>query len=175
MKANRSNPFAKALAGSGEVLRRCLVLVLVALWFGGFTFYASVVIHSSGPKVFADHRAIGFLTQEVTRWLNFLGVLTLLALLWNALAVWPEDRRWLRWGLSGSWLVMIVTLVMLYGLHGTMDQMLDLPNRRIHDKPHFHELHETYEMVATTQWLAMLLHLWCMVATWRHFDRTEHE
>lgn len=42
-------------------------------WQGGFFFYAAVVV-PIGSDVLGSPITQGFVTQEVTRWLNILGV-----------------------------------------------------------------------------------------------------
>ena len=170
MKSKRPGQFAEAFGISSETFRRFVVLCLVAFWMGGFTFYAGVVIHT-GPKIFGTHREIGFLTQQVSVWLNLAGVVTLLALMWNCLATWPEDRPLLRWGLGASWVVMVAAQVALYSLHPALDQMLDPRGFRIVDRTKFYDLHLVYLNLSITQWAACLVHLWCLVAAWRHLDR----
>ena len=171
MKAKRAGQLAEALGISCETCRSYVVLVLLAVWFGGFTFYAGVVVHT-GSRVLGSHQEFGFVTQQVTRWLNLLGALTLLGLMWNCLAAWPEKLVLLRWGLGTSWVVMLAVQVALFSMHPALDQMLDVPNHRVHDRAHFHSLHELYLTLSTVQWGATLLHLWCLIAVWRHLDRT---
>src|SRR5262245_30872810 len=55
-----------------ETFRRVALLLGLCLWFGGFTFYALVVIHV-GHRVFRGRLEVGFLTQAVTHWLNLIG------------------------------------------------------------------------------------------------------
>ena len=55
------------------MMRRFLVILAIGFWLGGFTFYASVVIHT-GHRVFGSRLEVGFLTQQVTRWLNVSSV-----------------------------------------------------------------------------------------------------
>src|SRR2546421_12981299 len=80
------------------IARRFLVIVALGFWLGGFTFYAGVVIHT-GHRVVGGMRETGFLTQQVTGWLNVSGVAALAILLWNAIACWKAPGRWARGGL----------------------------------------------------------------------------
>src|SRR5437764_12169532 len=93
---------------SAEIARRFLVILALGFWLGGFTFYAGVVIHI-GHRVFGSARETGFLTQQVTGWLNLSGVLALGILFWNALAAGWNLRvhrlkigLWLTWGLMAA-------------------------------------------------------------------------
>ncbi|MDB6036228.1 MAG: hypothetical protein JWM99_69 [Verrucomicrobiales bacterium] len=67
-----------------QSLLRYVSMIGICFWMGGFTFYSAVVIHV-GHRVFESHREIGFLTQEVTIWLNRSGAIVLLILLISAL------------------------------------------------------------------------------------------
>ena len=157
-----------AFGGRGfiELARRFLVIAAVAFWLGGFTFYASVVIHT-GHRVFGGRLETGFLTQQVTQWLNFIGVITLTILLANGFADWRHPSRWIKASLWLTWAIMAAILVALYTLHPMLDRMLDVEAHRVVDRSHFHGLHATYMNLSTTQWVAGLLHLWLTLLVWR--------
>src|SRR5436190_19571918 len=70
-----------------ELMRRYLFTVATALWLGGFTFYSTVVIHT-GHRVLGGLLEVGFVTQRVTSWLNLIGVVALLVLLWLVIVTW---------------------------------------------------------------------------------------
>jgi hypothetical protein len=52
--------------------RRYCYILLMAAWMGGFTFYALIVIPTA-ERVLDSMRDTGFITQQVTRWLNLIG------------------------------------------------------------------------------------------------------
>jgi hypothetical protein len=133
-------------------IRRYLVLLLFALWWGGFTFYSVVVVHT-GHKILKSRVRQGFITQKVTLQLNALGVVTLGGLAWElALA-----RRRSGWKLAtSSWVIMAVSLGVLYWLHGRMDEMLDLQARTITNDAGFNSLHAVYLTISTVQWIMMM-------------------
>src|SRR5436190_15643209 len=93
------------LSAHWEILRRYLFTVATALWLGGFTFYSTVVIHT-GHRVLGGLLEVGFVTQRVTSWLNLIGVVALLILLWNVIATWCGPCVNMRWALAMSWLIM---------------------------------------------------------------------
>src|ERR1700676_581956 len=66
-----------------SALRRWLAISLLAVWWGGFTFYSVVVVHT-GHRVLRSKVRQGFITQQVTRQLNVLGIVTLAPLLGSA-------------------------------------------------------------------------------------------
>ena len=141
-------------------VRHTLALATFALWWGGFTFYAVVVIPTA-QKVLRSHTRVGFITQQVTHWLNLVAVLALLFLLWELLGaalLTPRRRRWL-WG---AWLVMAAMQAGLFILHPMLDRLLDFTAREIIDEPRFYFLHRVYLCVSTVEWLAA----WVVLAGW---------
>ena len=139
-------------------VRRVAAILLLALWWGGFTFYALVVV-PTGHHVLRSKVRQGFITQEVTNKLNWLGAVTLALLLWQMLAarregVSPRCFQVTAW----SWSVLAVTLAALFWLHPHLDALLDPVNRSVVDDDRFYALHRWYLIVATVQWLAALVH-----------------
>ena len=140
-------------------IRRLLAVLLLAVWWGGFTFYALVVV-PTGHQVLRSKVRQGFITQQVTNQLNVLGAATLALLLWQ----WVATRRevnspgWSRTAVV-SWVVLGVTLALLFWLHPRLDALLDAEHRTVLDDDKFYALHRIYLVVATVQWLAGLVHL----------------
>ncbi len=150
------------------MIRRYAVLLTFALWMGGFTFYTLIVIPTGG-KVLGSERDVGFITQQVTNWLNWIGLLALLILGWNARA---EGRGAAKFFLALAWLAMALTEVGLFVLHRVIDNLLDIGAHKIHGPlDHFFVWHRSYMAVASLQWLAALLYLWLALMTWRETDR----
>ena len=71
-------------------LRRYLVLLALSFWQGGFTFYAAVVV-PVGQEVFG-HLRQGFITRQVTVYLNLAGAVALLVLVWDLVAARDPSR-----------------------------------------------------------------------------------
>jgi hypothetical protein len=146
----------------GSSIRRFLVATVTGLWLGGFTFYAAVVI-KVGEEVLGDHRPVGFITQEVSRSLNAIGVLALVLLLWNMIAVWTSSSRWTKHSLTVSWIVMATAQLCLFAIHPMLDGTLSSSGQEILNYNGFIGLHRAYLAVSTAQWCAGLLHVWCLV------------
>ncbi len=144
-------------------VRRFLFVAAVAFWLGGFTFYGAVVI-PIGIKVLHGHVRQGFITQQVTGWLNVSSVVALPILLWNTLAIWSSRGPSAKWTLAATWLMMSVVQVELFLLHPALDRLLDSEAREILDFDRFEMLHRIYLGSSTAQWIAGMLHLWCAVA-----------
>jgi hypothetical protein len=151
------------------LLRRFLVLMALMFWQGGFLFYASVVVPIGQAQL--THLRQGFITREVTDYLNLAGAVALLPLAWD-LAVSPDRsaRRAARWGL---WLSLALTVAVLAWLHLRLDDLLDLENRLIDDRGAFRTLHRVYLWTSTVQWAFGLVYLWLTLCGWRLEDRSE--
>src|SRR5690242_12724696 len=144
-------------------IRRFLFIAAVAFWLGGFTFYTSVVI-PVGTRTLGSVRQ-GFITQQVTGWLNVAGAVALPLMLWNLAAVWRARGRAVRIALLGTWVLMAAVEVELFAMHPMMDRLLDLRAKHVLDYARFDRLHYIYLMSSTIQWAAGLLHVGCAVAT----------
>jgi hypothetical protein len=158
------------LAESKELLLRYLTIIGLCFWMGGFTFYASTVIHV-GHRVFNSNREVGFLTKEVTVWLNRSAVVTLFILLANHLVCSRTDTKWLNRVRLGTLILMAAIQVALFLLHPMLDQGLNVTNRTIIKGSGFHSLHLWYMNLSTTQWTAALIHLATVLLSWRRRDR----
>ena len=157
--------FAQAMK---TLIHRYLVLLTLAFWMGGFTFYTGVVIHI-GNHVMGGERDIGFITQAVTIWLNRIGVLSLIILGASALV---QQRGMLRILLWLSWLGMAATQIGLFLIHSVLDGMLETSTHKIHGHMDvFFNWHRLYMAVATAQWCAALVYLWLIMVLWRQSDR----
>jgi hypothetical protein len=148
--------------------QRFLVLIALMFWQGGFTFYASVVV-PVGQEVLGSHLAQGFITQQVTKYLNLSGAVALLALALDLAAAretaWVRRLRWMLW------LGMVAALVVLVGLHPRLDQLLVPSTQTILDYEAFIPMHRLYLWVSTVQWGCALGYAWLTLRAWREADR----
>src|SRR5439155_5028550 len=98
-----------------SLLRRVLVIFGLMFWQGGFTFYAAVVV-PVGQQELGSHLQQGFITRQVTNYLNLAGAVALILLGWDVAATRDKSatRRWARWV---AWMGMIITLLALVWLH----------------------------------------------------------
>jgi hypothetical protein len=150
--------------------RRFLVLIALMFWQGGFTFYASVVV-PVGQDVLGSHLSQGFITRQVTRYLNLSGAVALLVLALDLAAAretaWVRRLRWLLW------LGMVAALVVLVWMHPRMDQLLDADTQTIFDYGAFTPMHRVYLWVSTVQWGFGLAYAWLTLRAWREADRRQ--
>jgi hypothetical protein len=165
-----AKPEARAWRTHLESLRRLLVVLGLCLWFGGVTFYTLVVIHT-GHRVFDSRVETGFLTQQVTNWLNLIGILALLLMLWNVIAARRTATRSLRYALWMSWAVIAGIEIALFCLHPRLDRFLDANNHVILQKAAFISLHRWYMNLSTTQWATTIFYILCSLVAWGRADK----
>jgi hypothetical protein len=152
------------------LFRRFLVLAVLFFWQGGFTFYASVVV-PVGQHVFG-HLRQGFVTRHVTVYLNIAGVVALAVLLGDQLmtgdvAAWRRRGRWVLW--TG----MLICLLVLFWLHGRLDELLVPKGFLIREDEAFRGRHRLYLWISSVQWAFGLLYLALVLANWRVEDQGE--
>ncbi|MHB1426062.1 MAG: hypothetical protein ACYC3I_23105 [Gemmataceae bacterium] len=149
------------------LLRRYLVLIALFFWQGGFTFYASVVV-PIGQQVFGDSQQ-GFVTRQVTVYLNLAGAIALIVLLWDLFAA-SDSSRWLRTSRWLLWAGMVFALLWLFWLHGQLNELLIVKGRIIRDPEVFRAQHRLYLWISTVQWACSLLYLMVTMVLWRKED-----
>jgi len=143
------------------IVRRTLFLLLFALWQGGFMFYGAIVV-PVGARVLESETEQGFITQQVTLWLNGCGIVALTCWLWDLLA----DRRRLFRLRIAVWFALLISLVVLVFLHQRMDQLLDADGHSVIEPDRFYLHHRGYLILSTVQWLGAIGLLVLTLRTW---------
>jgi hypothetical protein len=136
-------------------LRRYLVLAALAFWQGGFTFYASVVVHI-GRRVDKDFQSQ--VTNASTWWLNISGAIALAILALDFMP--PDPVNWRRALRVGTWTGMLAMLGLLFWLHRELNAEF---SKTYHDR---------YLWASTVQWGCGLMYLALTILTWRAQDRS---
>ncbi len=122
--------------------------MFLAIWFGGFTFYAEVVI-PSGHKVLHSHARVGLITQEVTHWLNRIGLVALAVFAWDVAVLRNTEKKKLFRVLAGALGIMVLLQIGLFALHPVLDSQI--VERDLVDGSKFYLWHRAYLVVATAQ------------------------
>jgi hypothetical protein len=128
---------------------RFLCLLTLAVWVGGFTFYSSVVIRALHASL--GSMETGYVTQQVTDYLNAIGVATVTVwafTAWVERSVGSRRARLTRLVLLATTSGLLLALILL---HRVMDLRLDTGGLR-----GFYPLHRAYLIVCTAQWVANL-------------------
>ena len=140
-------------------VRRFLLFQAWIVWQGGFVFYAAVVV-PVGTDVLGSPAAQGFVTQEVTGWLNVIGVAFHLLLALD-LAV-ERDTRFRRLRIAlGS--ISALLLLALFLLHPVLDSFLDPAEQIVREPKVFYRWHNAYLWCSTAQWVLALVGAWLMI------------
>lgn len=135
-------------------MRFVLVVLSLALWLGGLTFYAGVVV-PVGTQILGSVEQ-GFVTQKVTNWLNLIGSVVLLVLLWDIRAQRTRIKL-------AAFILMFCCQAALFLLHPQLDALLDAENRVVSDSVAFYGWHRWYLIVTTVHWAAGAVYLGAMV------------
>lgn len=154
------------------MLRRYLYVLMFAWWMGGLTFYAVIVIPTAA-HVLGKHRDVGFITRQVTLWLNLTGIIPLLVFLWNLVADQRLALGWRRGLFIGTGLAMATVQVALFVAHAWLGGILDPARHRILDPDTFRFRHGLYETLVTILWLAALCNAWLSLGLWQVRDRND--
>jgi hypothetical protein len=148
---------------SWSQLFRFAAIWTLAIWLGGFTFYAAAVIPVLHDQLGSALES-GLVTQQVTIALNWLGVATVTIGL--VLAIFERALGWRGSFSSRASLGLIAAtalcLVGLFILHPMLDRRLDAGEMAA-----FYLLHRAYLWVSTVQWVtnSALLASWAVSGT----------
>lgn len=137
-------------------LWRFVVTVSLAVWWGGLTFYAAIVV-PLGIEQFGSVEQ-GLLTQRVAVRLNIAGTIVGICLLADAL--WHKRRN--RRAVMAS--ALLGLQVWLWFLHSRLSRWLDSASLPSHSDDSFYHEHRIYLWVTSAQWLIGLacLCIWCV-------------
>jgi hypothetical protein len=151
------------------LVRRTSLLLLLALWQGGFMFYGAIVV-PVGARVLESETEQGFITQQVTVWLNGCGLAALVGWLWVLLVDGGPSRSLkkplLLWG------GLLVTLLLLVIVHGRMDRLLDIEGHSVVNPIAFYTHHRVYLILSTLQWLGSIALLVLTLQMWARADQS---
>jgi hypothetical protein len=126
-------------------------IIILSIWWGAFTFYAGIVV-SVGMKVLGSHTEMGFITQQVTVYLNLI---SLFVFIFYAYCLKNEE-------FTSDKLVEEITVISLIGfqlllflLHNYQTELLDFENHKIINRDDFYLLHRIYLIIETLIWLVV--------------------
>ena len=115
------------------------------------TFYAAVVIPIATETLGSETQ--GFVTQQVTHWLNALTTVWLVMIAVDAV----RHRSHRRWSL---WTVLVLCQIALFVDHARLTSLMDFSTQAIAiDRTQFYVEHQVYLWITVVQWLAGLVWL----------------
>lgn len=118
-------------------------LLLLSIWWGAFTFYSGVVINV-GMQVLGNHTEMGFITQSVTNYLNFIGF----PIFVFAAYTFRVEKRFFI-----ATLFLVLLQIILFFIHFELDKLLDFEQRIVLNKAVFYLLHRIYLWTSTVMWM----------------------
>lgn len=125
-------------------LGRFVVFAVLAVWLGGLTFYAVIVVPIGTAQLGSTEQ--GFVTQQVTSQLNLIGVLVLIVL--GALTL----RHRTHIPLVATWCVLLAVQIGLFIDHAHLSRLMD-PSHRTLLVNDFYDQHRVYLWLTAIQWV----------------------
>lgn len=126
-----------------DTIAKKISLVVLSIWWGAFTFYSSVVINV-GMQVLGNHTEMGFITQAVTGYINFIS----LPIFIYTVYFFRSEKRFFI-----AALLLVLLQVVLFFVHFELDKLLDFEQRIVLNKATFYSLHRIYLSTSTLIWL----------------------
>ncbi len=154
-----------------DQFRRFLVFLTLAVSFGGFLFYAGVVVPAGTSVIGANTQ--GFVTQLVTRILNLSVLVTVLLLTWDIVVSLSHRSTAANRCLIVCTILIGLSCLTLIWLHQRLDSMLDAQKFAVLEDEAFYGLHRIYLWTSTIQWLCSLPVFWIFANTGIGSDPTE--
>ena len=118
------------------------VVLLFAVWWGGLTFYAAIVVPIGGEQIGETEQ--GFVTQQVTRWHNALLTAMTVCLLIEAC----RQKRWPLWAVVCG--LGVINAALLYQ-HLQLTTLMDMRGRSVSND--FYAQHAIYLWLTTVEWV----------------------
>ncbi len=154
--------YFETVVGSMNSLRQMLWLTTFALWFGGFTFYAALVVPVAN-SILPDTVQFGFVTQKVTHGINALHGAFLVVATWEIVTQYRKSNRKMRWLnlLALSVFISAAALIGLLLIRVRLDAMMTGTTFQINETKgeSFYGTHAIYLNLSTVAWLAGIAQL----------------
>lgn len=131
---------------------------VLAFCFGGFLFYAGVVV-PIGTRVLGATTQ-GFVTREVTRVLNLAMLVCIAGIAWEIWAGRLDRSAAASRALTALAVLIAITCGILWWIHGQLDAQLSADEFAVNDPSAFYGMHRLYLWVSTLQWLCSLPVVW---------------
>jgi len=138
----------------GEHIWQYVVVLALAGWWGGLTFYGMVVVPEGTEQLGSQTQ--GRVTQQVTKTLNAIGV-GIIALLFFEFRRAGSRSKW------AAWLVFLACQIVLYGVHAWLSALLEPPAGATVDRRWFYDVHRIYLLTTAVQWGDGLWLLWAVL------------
>jgi hypothetical protein len=125
-----------------------LKIIALSIWWGAFTFYSGIVV-SVGMRVLGSHTEMGFITQQVTIYIN---IFSLIIFLFYAYLLKNQEVNENILVEEIITVCLIAFQLLLFLLHYYQSELLDFQNHTINHPEMFYLLHRLYLIIETLIW-----------------------
>jgi len=143
------------------------ITFLFALWWGGFTFYSSIVVHL-GMEILGDHIKMGMITKSVTNYINGIGSIVLFISLPFLIANKKTGENYFH-TIGWEWFVLVCLQLVLLYVHHVLASMITVAGT-ITLQPGFYNVHRIYLLTSTAMWVVIPLLYYRLIKT--HINTT---
>lgn len=133
-----------------------LLPLLFALWWGGFSFYAAVVV-PQGMAILGDHVKMGLITQSVTIYLNAIGSIALISSLFFLIVNKRTEINYLQ-TIGWEWILLVIFQAILFYLHSKLTHMISIGLPEINLQKGFYTIHRIYLLISSVIWILIPIH-----------------
>jgi len=145
-------------------LQRLVTVLVIGLWFGGFTCYSTFVIEA-GSRIFGGVDQ-GYVTQQATDVFNVLAIVMIVAVAIDIAVGWRRNTQRVRIAQGVCLVVMIGSVVMLLILHNTLDAQMDATTLSKPDDVSFAPPHSSYRFYSMWLWFATVGYIALLVRSY---------
>jgi hypothetical protein len=144
-----------------------IITILFALWWGGFTFYSSIVVHL-GMEILGNHIKMGMITKSVTNYINAIGSIVLIISLVFLIADKNPGKNYLR-VIGWEWFALVLLQLALFYVHHVLASMINITPSEISLQEGFYNIHRIYLLTSTAMWLLTPLLYYRLIKPLVHF------
>jgi hypothetical protein len=136
-----------------------LKIITLSIWWGVFTFYACIVV-PVGMDVLGSHTQMGFVTQEITKYLNIISLILFIIYAYTLRNDEFSEDVLIEQIISFS---LIGFQLLLFVIHIFLTDLLDFKNHIVLNQEKFYVFHRVYLIIETLIWLVVSWRLFVLI------------